>query len=251
MARSLWLMSAQGFVKVAGRVQPGRRASNWSARRGSWALRRVSSVILVTPCSRNRVMTRLVRADITWGAFPVRMVDLSSCQTTSQPVQVLHCPVAAGVGEQAGGAGLAGVQAGDVQHGLAVAHDPAAVLLDRDVALQEDGLAGVREAQQGRQPAQRGRGRRLEGAGHRVAAGAMRGQHVRIPARRRPGDRQDAGVPARHPRDQHRHQRAQRVPDPARLARISQPGRQHLTQRRRRPPAWRQRRAGPPPGGSG
>ena len=47
-------------------------------------MRRVSSVILVTPCSRNRVMTRLVRADITCGALPVRMVDLSSCQTVSR-----------------------------------------------------------------------------------------------------------------------------------------------------------------------
>ncbi len=101
-------------------------------------------------------------------------------------------------------------------------------------------LIGV---QQGRQPAQRGRRRRLVQPGRRVAAGAVRGQHLLVPARRRPGDRQDAGVPACHPRDQHRHQRAQRVPDPARLARIGQPGRQHLTQRRPRRRGRRQRRA--------
>ena len=410
-------------------------------------------------------------ADITWGAFPVRMVDLSSCQNhVAQPVQMLHFPVSAGVGEQVGGAGLGGAQAGDVEHGFAVAHDPAAVLLDRDVALQEDGLAGAGEAQvfrggqdadcagldpaaadlagrgrdrdvlpvqgvergigsrlvaqhrqqvervlvlgqpagvlalglhrvggddhagqgqrfqqrpevrdlvrlaglgdlvladhqagdvgdrsqqvhlllpaglgelaflavhghrgpgravsrvtgdrrvqpgmagsgpdlaigpglaqrrsgrrlaapllppaagglarrgargdpgrepwvqrrrgqargqpglqlisvqQGRQPAQRGRGRRLMQPGARVAAAPVRGQHLLIPARRRPGDRQHAGVPARHPRDQHRHQRSQRMPDTARPARIGQPGLQHLPQRRRR------RRARPPPGSSG
>src|SRR6266852_5849819 len=77
----------QGFVKVAGGVQPGESpvmSSSWRARRGSWALRRVSSVYLVTPCMRNRVMTRLVRADITCGAFPVRMRDLSSRQITSR-----------------------------------------------------------------------------------------------------------------------------------------------------------------------
>jgi len=47
-------------------------------------LRRVSSVYLVTPCMRNRVMTRLVIADITQGAFPVRRRDLSSFQITSR-----------------------------------------------------------------------------------------------------------------------------------------------------------------------
>src|ERR1035441_8196052 len=62
----------QGFVKVVGGVQPGERhvrSSSWRARRGSWAQRRVSSVYLVTPCIRKRVMTRLARADQTWGAF--------------------------------------------------------------------------------------------------------------------------------------------------------------------------------------
>ena len=58
----------QGFVKVVGGVQPGDRhvrSSSWRARRGSWAQRRVSSVYLVTPCMRKRVMTRLARADQT------------------------------------------------------------------------------------------------------------------------------------------------------------------------------------------
>src|ERR1035438_5574419 len=36
------------------------------------------------PCMRKRVMTRLARADQTWGAFPVRMSDLSSFQITSR-----------------------------------------------------------------------------------------------------------------------------------------------------------------------
>ena len=58
----------QGFVKVASSVQPGERpvrSRSWSARRGSWAQRRVSSANLVTPCMRNKVMTRLVMADQT------------------------------------------------------------------------------------------------------------------------------------------------------------------------------------------
>ena len=77
----------QGFVKVANGVQPGEspvRSRNWRALRGSWAMRRVSAVYLVTPCRRKRVMTRLVRADQIWGAFPVRMSDLSSFQITSR-----------------------------------------------------------------------------------------------------------------------------------------------------------------------
>src|SRR5450631_3592031 len=79
--------SRQGFVKVVGGVQPGERhvmSSSWRALRGSWAQRRVSWVYLVTPCIRKRVMTRLARADQTWGAFPVRMSDLSSFQITSR-----------------------------------------------------------------------------------------------------------------------------------------------------------------------
>src|SRR6266487_5900481 len=71
-------------------------------------------------------MTRLVRADITWGALPVRRVDLSSCQTVSQPVQVLDRPVTAGVGEQVGGAGLGAIEAGHIEHGLAPSGLPAA-----------------------------------------------------------------------------------------------------------------------------
>src|SRR5208337_2374333 len=80
-------MFIQGFVKVAGGVQPGEspvRSRNCRARRGSWAQRRVSLAKLVTPCMRNRVMTRLARADQIWGAFPVRMRDLSSFQITSR-----------------------------------------------------------------------------------------------------------------------------------------------------------------------
>lgn len=44
----------QGFVKVVGGVQPGESAKSWSARRRFWALRLVSSVYLVTPCSGTR-----------------------------------------------------------------------------------------------------------------------------------------------------------------------------------------------------
>ncbi len=58
-------------------------------------MRRVSALILVTPCSRNRLMTRLVRADMTWGALPVRMVDLSSSQITSRSqcrCSIRQCP---------------------------------------------------------------------------------------------------------------------------------------------------------------
>src|SRR5450755_3522712 len=85
--RSFLALRNQGFVKVVGGVQPGERhvmSSSWRALRGSWAQRRVSSVYLVTPCIRKRVMTRLARADQTWGAFPVRMSDLSSFQITSR-----------------------------------------------------------------------------------------------------------------------------------------------------------------------
>jgi hypothetical protein len=40
-------LPSQGFVKVVSYVQPGERPirlSSWSARRGSWAMRRVSAV---------------------------------------------------------------------------------------------------------------------------------------------------------------------------------------------------------------
>jgi hypothetical protein len=73
----------QGFAKVAIGVQPGERPVKsriWRTWRGSWVQRRVSSVWLVTQCMRKKVMTRLVMADQTWGAFPVRMSDLSSFQ---------------------------------------------------------------------------------------------------------------------------------------------------------------------------
>src|SRR6266487_2447071 len=59
---------------------------------------------------------------------------------------MLHHPVAAGEGEQVGGGCVAGVQAGDIQDGLAVAHDPAAVLPDGDVTFEKDGLAGAGKA---------------------------------------------------------------------------------------------------------
>ena len=81
------LVARQGFVKVAGGVQPGEspvRSRNCRAWRGSWAQRRVSLAKLVTPCMRNRVMTRLARADQICGPFPVRMRDLSSFQITSR-----------------------------------------------------------------------------------------------------------------------------------------------------------------------
>jgi predicted regulator of Ras-like GTPase activity (Roadblock/LC7/MglB family) len=77
----------QGFVKVVSGVHPGKghgMPRNWRARRGSWAQRRVSSANLVTPCMRNRVMTRLARADQICGPFPVLIRDLSSFQITSR-----------------------------------------------------------------------------------------------------------------------------------------------------------------------
>lgn len=53
-------------------------------------MRRVSSVKLVTPCIRSRVMTRLARADQVWGPFPVLMRDrkgdvAADVITTAQP----------------------------------------------------------------------------------------------------------------------------------------------------------------------
>ena len=65
----------QGFAKVVSGIQPGGRPVRpriWSARRGSCAIRQVSSMELVTPCTRNRVMTRLEMADQICGPFPVR-----------------------------------------------------------------------------------------------------------------------------------------------------------------------------------
>ena len=79
--------TGQGFVKVVSGVHPGEghgMPRNWRARRGFWAQRRVSSANLVTPCMRNRVMTRLAMADQTCGPFPVLISDLSSFQITSR-----------------------------------------------------------------------------------------------------------------------------------------------------------------------
>src|SRR5260370_29548184 len=98
-------------------------------------MRRVSSVNLVTPCMRNKVMTRLVRADQTWGPFPVRMSDLSSFQITS-PVRVLDPPVAADVGEQVLRGGVVRGEAGEVEDGLGAAV-PLPFLLVRDIPLDQ------------------------------------------------------------------------------------------------------------------
>ena len=78
-------------------------------------------------------------ADQTWGAFPVRMSDLSSFQITSRPVGVLDPPVTADVGKEVFGRGLVRGQAGDVEDGLGPGQ-PLAFLLVRGVALDEDGL---------------------------------------------------------------------------------------------------------------
>ena len=60
----------------------------------------------------------------------------------------------------------------------------------------------------------RHRGRRRCPRRCRAHPAAVPGQHLLVPARRRLRDRQRTGVPARHPRHQHRQQRAQRMPDP-------------------------------------
>src|SRR5260370_1227396 len=86
----------------------------------------------------------------------------------AQPVQMLNRPVAADEGEHVGGTRLDRVQAGDVQHGLAVTHDPAAGLLDGDVAFEEGGLAGGRGVQAIRGGAGAGGGGRGPAAGERA-----------------------------------------------------------------------------------
>src|SRR5229473_150896 len=97
---------------------------------------------------RNRVMTRLVRADSTCGAFPVRMRDLSSRQITSR--SQCRCSTVQWPRTQASGSsGVVSSAARLVRYKTAsqlrITHWP--FFLHRDVALDEDGLLRVREVQ--------------------------------------------------------------------------------------------------------
>src|SRR5271157_3010857 len=115
---------------------------------------------------RKRLMTRFAMADQTWGAFPVRMSDLSSFQITSQPVRVLDAPVAADVGEQVFRRGLVFGEAGEVEDGLGPGV-PLAFLLVRGVPLDEEGLARVLES------GARGAGQDPHGAGWAARRGPV------------------------------------------------------------------------------
>src|SRR5271157_3060199 len=114
---------------------------------------------------RKRLMTRFAMADQTWGAFPVRMSDLSSFQITS-PVRVLDAPVAADVGEQVFRRGLVFGEAGEVEDGLGPGV-PLAFLLVRGVPLDEEGLARVLES------GARGAGQDPHGAGWAARRGPV------------------------------------------------------------------------------
>jgi len=80
------------------------------------------------------------------------MRDLSSFQITSPPVRVLHLPVPADEGEQVFRGCVCGGEAGEVEDGLGPGA-PLALLLVRDVPLDEDGLVRVLEPGAGGQDA--------------------------------------------------------------------------------------------------
>src|SRR5271165_3281578 len=119
---------------------------------------------------RNRVMTRLVRADHICGPFPVLIRDLSSFQITSRSQCACStCPVPADVGEQVFRGGVCGGEAGEVENGLGPGA-PLAFFLVRDVPLDEQGLLRVLE------PGAGGCGQDADGAGLDPAAADLTGR---------------------------------------------------------------------------